>query len=395
MMYETWEMQIFSNQKQNKSQTGDTWSGMLWEDFIAIVIEQGFRIAYQKVISANRQEEEMEAILYCPDGLILYATSFNGTLNKAIIEGEMGDEAFKLVKQTGSRINTYCYNGGSYAFSREVQNDFVQFLEELKEIPIARSWTESHRALNLLNSHEEAAMMQDSEEVKFDKKRAIQIQKLSKCCEEVKRIVAAVLLIPREREVREFMLWDSFLETITRKGFQVGYKNNFVDVDESEQEEVILYRADGLLLYAYSECGCLAKASLYGEIKLRSKKELKRFSEYFEVEANSDGIVAFTRNACVSLNRMLQFLKEFELNPEWTVSKRSLELLNRAEQVSLKASSDKQIQAVLITRTKLLQSYIGIKEIAGVMTKHAAPFFQEQFQVKRNPFYVLRKYCMR
>lgn len=384
-----------TKQQKVEERIPDTWSGMLWEDFITIATEQGFQIAYQKVVSDRISGEEMEAILYRPDGLILYATSFHETLNKAMIEGEMGAEAFALVKQRGPRIHVYRHNEGPYTFYREVQDGFVQFLEELKEIPIYRSWTENHRALNVLNSHEEAAMMQDTEEVKFDKKRAIQIQKLSKCCPEVKQIAAAVLRIPKEREVRDFMLWDSFLETIAKQGFQLGYKSLFLDVDESEQTEVILYHTDGLLLYAYSECGCLAKAFLYGEVTLHSKKELKRFSEHFETEICEKGVVPFTRNACVSFNRMLKLLKEFELRKEWTGSNRSLDLLNRAERVALEKSSDRQVQAARIARTKLLQCYTGVKEIAGVMTEYAVHFSSEHLPVRRNPFYILRKYCVR
>lgn len=98
-MHETWERQILSNQKQNRNQAEDTWSGMLWEDFIAIAIEQGFQIAYQKVVSDKMPGNEIEAILYHEDGLLLYTTSFHGTLNKAIIDGEMGGEAYALAKQ--------------------------------------------------------------------------------------------------------------------------------------------------------------------------------------------------------------------------------------------------------------------------------------------------------
>ncbi len=394
-MHETWERQILSNQKQNRNQAEDTWSGMLWENFIAIAIEQGFQIAYQKVVSDKMQGKEIEAILYHEDGLLLYTTSFHGTLNKAIIDGEMGGEAYVLAKQARIQLNYYTFNGGPHTFYKEVQDGFVQFLEELEEIPIYRSWTENHRILHILNSHEEAAMMQDTEEVKFNKQRAIQIQKLSKCCPEVKQIAAAVLWIPREREVRDFMLWDSFLETIATQGFQLGYKNKFIDIDESEQEEVILYHTDGLLLYAYSECGCLAKASLYGEVKLHSKKEFKRFSEYFEVEDCGDKIFAFKRNACVNLNRILKLLEEFKLYGEWTVSPCSFNLLNRAEQVSLKSSSDEFIQAARIIRTKLLQSYTGVREITGVILEHAVQVPPEPLPMKRTPFYVLRKYCMR
>ena len=213
--------------------------------------------------------------------MLLYATSFHGTLNKAIIDGEMGREAYALAKQARIRLNYYTFNDGSDTFYREVQNGFLQFLKEIKEIPIARIWTENHRILHILNSHEEAAMICDIEDVKFHKQRALQRQKLSKCCPEVKRMAATVLRIPKERGIEEFMLWDSFLETIAEQGFQIGYQNKFIDVDESEQEEVILYRADGLLLYAYSECGCLAKATLYGEVRLHSKKEQKKFSEHF------------------------------------------------------------------------------------------------------------------
>lgn len=382
-------------QEVEKTAIKDTWSGMPWKDFIQIVTEQGFQMAYQKAISIHKQEEGIEAILYHEDGLLLYATSFHGTLNKAIIDGEMGREAYALAKQARIRFNYYTFNDGSDTFYREVQNGFLQFLKEIKEIPIARIWTENHRILHILNSHEEAAMICDIEDVKFHKQRALQRQKLSKCCPEVKRMAATVLRIPKERGIEEFMLWDSFLETIAEQGFQIGYQNKFIDVDESEQEEVILYRADGLLLYAYSEYGCLAKATLYGEVRLHSKKEQKKFSEHFEVETYSDGVAIFSQNACVSFNRMLKFLKEFELHKEWTISPRSFHLLNKAEQVSLEGSSDEFIQAARITRTKLLQSYIGVREIIGVILEHAVQVPPEPLPARRTPFYVLRKYCMR
>lgn len=92
---------------------------------------------------------------------------------------------------------------------------------------------------------------------------------------------------------------------------------------------------------------------------------------------------------------MLKLLKEFELRKEWTGSNRSLDLLNRAERVALEKSSDGQVQAARIARTKLLQCYTGVKEIAGVMTKHAVHFSPEHLSVRRNPFHILRKYCVR
>lgn len=113
------------------------------------------------------------------------------------------------------------------------------------------------------------------------------------------------------------------------------------------------------------------------------------------METYSDGVAIFSQNACVSFNRMLKFLKEFELHKEWTISPRSFHLLNKAEQVSLEGSSDEFIQAARITRTKLLQSYIGVREIIGVILEHAVQVPPEPLPARRTPFYVLRKYCMR
>lgn len=377
-----------------EEQSKDTWSGMLWKDFISTAVNQGFKVTYQKVVSDKAREEEIEAIMYRKDGLILYATSFNETLNKAVIEGEMGRGSFDLAKQAKLRINVYTFNDGEYTFSREVQDGFIQFLEELKEIPIHRQWKEHHRALNILSSKEEVSMMQDCEDVKFAKQRAIQIQKLSKCCKEAKNIVAAVLEIPKERDIDHFMLWKSFLETIAEYDFQIGYRNKFVDVDGSEQMEAILYRTDGLLLFACSECGCLAKANLYGEVKLHSKKEIKRFSEYCEAENCGNGIFVFTMNACLGLKRRLQFLKGFELNQEWSVNAHSLNILNRAERVFLEGSSDERVQAARIVRTKLLRCYTGAKKVMNVMIEHAPCVSTESFTPRRNPFYLLRKYSV-
>ena len=109
-----------TKQQKVEERIPDTWSGMLWEDFITIATEQGFQIAYQKVVSDRISGEEMEAILYRPDGLILYATSFHETLNKAMIEGEMGAEAFALVKQRGPRIHVYRHNEGPYTDRKSV-----------------------------------------------------------------------------------------------------------------------------------------------------------------------------------------------------------------------------------------------------------------------------------
>lgn len=374
--------------------TEDTWSGMPWGDFIRIATEQGFQVAYQKRVSEVTTEEEIESILYRKDGLLLYATSFNGTLNRAIIEGEMGSTSYHVAKQVKLPVNYYVYNDGPYTFCKGVQDGFVQFLKKLQGIPITTRWIESRRVLHALNSQEEAIMMQDREEVQFAKKRAIQIQKLSKCCDEVKQITNAVLRVPEENEVHSFMLWKSFLKTIEKQGFQLGYQNKFIDIDGSEQAEVILYHLDGLLLYAYSEGCCLAKATLYGEVTLSSKKEQKRFAEYCEIENCENGITTFTRNACESLNRTLLFLKEFELHREWGSKVHSLKILNRAEREFLKETSKAKVQEALVVRTKLLRCHAGAKKVMNVMLGNKASFSQEVFTTKKNFFHFSRKYNM-
>jgi len=163
----------------------DTKNGMPWREFIGIALEQGFKDAYEGLIEDEDDLDRHECFMYREDGLILYANSFWGDLNHAVVLGEVSSasENISLLDLGSGGYG----KSGSFVFSKDVRDEMVSFLNFLQEsnVLLLPVWTEKRVVMDILTGNEWNSV-EESDSGHDD----LIMKKLSLCCEEAKRIMA-------------------------------------------------------------------------------------------------------------------------------------------------------------------------------------------------------------
>lgn len=119
------------------------------------------------------------------------------------------------------------------------------------------------------------------------------------------------------------MGWFYYKSLVIKEGFIECYSEKFprggIGVSESlEDEFVVYYRPDGLLLVCESYGVNVNRAILYGNLMLSDIKNITKIPLLGHDTTNRTGLVAFTMNADVALFHKIERMKMFgELLPIW------------------------------------------------------------------------------
>jgi len=124
----------------------------------------------------------------------------------------------------------------------------------------------------------------------------------------------------------ESMPWDKFLQTATAIGFKIGCQGTFSCNGEESGKEVVMYREDGLILYAYSFLDSLATAEVYGEIA--SDIPMSVMAELTCIDAGNNGSVHFSKSVLCDMLLFLDQLEQVQLAPVWSGENTYFSILN-------------------------------------------------------------------
>lgn len=183
LLTELKDMPVTPNSKE------ETYESMPWANFMQTADAAGFKIGWQGSFTYDDGDGGMEVIMYREDGLILYANSYLDDLDVAEVYGEITSDLPDSLMAEPAFVDTG--KNGSVLFSTSVQCGMLIFLDRLKQVQLAPVWSKENMHFSVLNHNEWVSLeLEEMNDSSDDGSEELQLQKLSLCCEEVKKILA-------------------------------------------------------------------------------------------------------------------------------------------------------------------------------------------------------------
>lgn len=161
---------------------GDSYSGIYWEEYVQLLKKNDFHCGYKSCFK-GKKTEELEAIFYNENGIVIYLNSFNEKfinvvrLYGAAKNGIMTGEQEKFLKLSKS----YEVKMGLIAFEFDAISGVKYIIEEMQRLFSMKSKWNNVMAVNFTNYMEEA---KNSTQV-----YQISMEKLNQCSPKVREIV--------------------------------------------------------------------------------------------------------------------------------------------------------------------------------------------------------------
>ena len=150
--------------------------------------------------------------------------------------------------------------------------------------------------------------------------------------------------------------WTNFVGDAFLLGFEVGWSKELV----SAPREILLFRTDGLILYACESVGYVTHAVVYGEIPFNQKDSLGKAGG----AGTEGGKFSFVKNVRTGLKKLSNELENVELSAVWTVKHPGLFLLTPEEKEALTVDGKvTRAEAETLTKQKLSQCCNKMKQI--------------------------------
>ena len=167
----------------------DTHFSMDWNEFEEIVTSNGFKIGYEEKFPYEDHYEKA-VIFYREDGLLIWVTSFWNM--KGVNGGKLYGE-IKLNDVSNRAKIPSCSNGffdfenNKLHFDADIREGLVWFIDQMKQYgDFLPQWEESNKFLWFLN-------FGDEEKNNSDNYKEISKRKMTKFCENAKKIVQKYL----------------------------------------------------------------------------------------------------------------------------------------------------------------------------------------------------------
>lgn len=177
------------NQNKDKllKENNDTHFSMSWNEFIEIIIDNGFKSGYEYTFPYEDKKEKA-ALYYREDGLIIWVTSFwNGeSVNGGKLYGELKmNDTSKRWEIPSCSNGFYDYENGKLHFDTDIREGLIWFIKEMSKYgEFVKQWEDARRFLWFVDFMEDKEPNYDYE--------GITREKINKCCEAAKTIMKNV-----------------------------------------------------------------------------------------------------------------------------------------------------------------------------------------------------------
>ena len=146
-------------------------------------------------------------------------------------------------------------------------------------------------------------------------------------------------LLTQIGDVSSDITWESLKSTLKSYGFKFGYVNSFTPYENREEEEIIAYREDGLIVYVNSYSGdSLNSGNIYFEATPKEGYDIK--DVYYKVgEIHASGGMSNDKTYCDfhfdirdgMMWRIAEVCKVANLVPTWKYENKFLWFVNYEE----------------------------------------------------------------
>lgn len=152
-----------------------------WSSFA----EDAFRLGFEVGWSKKSLNAPQEILLFHTDGLVLYVCESKDCVTRAVVYGEI---PFSEKDSIGKVVGAGAV-GGKFSFVKDARAGLKKLLNELGNAQLSAVWTVKHPGLFLLTPEEKEAFAVDGK-VPMVETETLTKQKLSKCCNKMKQIIA-------------------------------------------------------------------------------------------------------------------------------------------------------------------------------------------------------------
>lgn len=345
-----------------------TWGNLDLDCFVTEVSKQGFKIGWQR-----NTREHQEIIMFRSDGLILHICAHDQDVKIASIYGEVPIAEDEKEAWGGSARDNI------FEFTKNAKLGLKDFLVRVKDLTLYSVWPVKHGWLNLITPEEEQRLT-DNGVINYRKRDDLIKQKLSECCDEMKPIIAknldekslfseSVLQQSQQPQTtasqssdktslgtdattkiakKKIPTWSGFVADAFLLGFEVGWSKTL----PKEPQEILLFRTDGLVLYACESAGHVTHAVVYGEIPFNEKDNIGKAGG----AGTEGGKFSFVKNVRTGLKKLSNELESVELSAVWTVKHPGLFLLTPEEKKEFTIDEKTDMKQVeTLTRQKLFE----------------------------------------
>lgn len=161
-----------------------------------------------------------------------------------------------------------------------------------------------------------------------------------------------------KRTKKKSPTWSSFIADAFLLGFEVGWSKK----SPKEPQEILLFRTDGLVLYACESAKHVSHAVVYGEIPFNQKDNIGKAGG----AGTEGGKFSFVKNVRTGLKKLSNELESVELSAVWTIKHPGLVLITPEEKKEFTVDEKTDMkQAETLTKQKLSECCDKMKQIVA------------------------------